>query len=104
MKLVIVPSPYRSIVELLLAYLEKTDEEHNDGQHTVLVLPEIIPARPWNGILHNQSALRIKEAILFNRHHAGFNHIIIDVPYHLSEKPVLTFSFVVSSSSGPSRA
>ncbi len=53
----------------------------------LLVLPEIIPARPWNGVLHNQSALLIKEAILYNRRHAGFNRIIIDVPYHLSEKP-----------------
>jgi hypothetical protein len=85
-KLEIVPSPYRSMVEPLLAYLEQTDLEHNDGQPAVLVLPELITARPWNGILHNQSAMLIKEAILYDRHNSGYNRIIIDVPYHLRDK------------------
>jgi hypothetical protein len=88
-KLVIVPSPYRSIVEPLLSFLEQTDREHHDGQQAVLVLPELIPARPWNNILHNQSAILIKEAVLYNRHQAGFTRIIIDVPYHLGDHPVI---------------
>ncbi len=87
-KLVVVPSPLRSIVEPLLSFLEKTDQEHNDGQQAVLVLAELIPARPWNNILHNQSAALIKEALLYHRHTAGFTRVIIDVPYHLAEKSV----------------
>lgn len=82
---VVVPSPYRSLVEPLLTYLEETDREHNDGQQAVLVLPEIIPGSSWQEILHNQSADEIKKALLFQRRHQGLQRIIIDVPYHLNK-------------------
>jgi len=81
---VVIPSPYRSLVEPLLTFLEKTDEEHNDGTQAVLVLPEIIPGESWQEILHNQSADEIKKALLYKRHQHGLSRIIIDVPYHLS--------------------
>ncbi len=61
---VVVPSPYRSLVEPLLSFLDQTDLEHNDGQQAVLVLPELIPASSWQEILHNQSADEIKKALL----------------------------------------
>src|SRR5581483_11057458 len=38
--LVVIPSPYRSTIEPLIEYLETTDQEHNDGQLAVVVLPE----------------------------------------------------------------
>lgn len=78
-----VESPYRSLVEPLLTYLDQTDARHNDGQRAVLILPEIIPASSWQEILHNQSAEEIKKAMLFRRRHFGLERIIIDVPYHL---------------------
>ncbi|HEX9019528.1 MAG TPA: APC family permease [Anaerolineaceae bacterium] len=87
-KLEIIPSPYRSIVEPLLQFLEDTDHAHNDGSLAVLLLPEIIPASPWNGMLHNQTAALIKDALLYKRYHTGLNRVIIDVPYHLSEHPL----------------
>ncbi len=40
---VVVPSPYRSLVEPLLSFLDQTDLEHHDGQQAILVLPELIP-------------------------------------------------------------
>jgi amino acid transporter len=80
---VVVPSPYRSLVEPLLSFLEKTDLEHNDGQQAVLILPELIPGSSWQEILHNQSADEIKKAILFKRRESGLQRIIIDVPFHL---------------------
>lgn len=80
---VIVPSPFRSITEPLLSFLDFTDEEHNDGQQAVLILPELIPAATWQEVLHNQSAEDIKKALLYQRRHKGFQRIIIDVPYHL---------------------
>jgi len=82
---VIVQSPYRSIVGPLIDYLEKTDLEHNDGQHAVLVLPELIPASSWHEFLHNQTADEIKKALLYKRHQHGIERIIIDVPYHLQK-------------------
>lgn len=82
-KFVVVPSPYRSLIEPLLSYLDQTDKEHNDGQQAILVLPEIIPASSWQEVLHNQSADQIKKALLYQRRHHGLERIIIDVPYHL---------------------
>lgn len=84
-KFVVIPSPFRALVEPLLTYLEKTDEEHNDGQLAIVVLPEMVPGSSWQEILHNQTAEEIKKALLFKRHQHGLSRIIIDVPYHLSD-------------------
>lgn len=82
---VVVPSPYRSLIEPLLSYLEKTDAEHNDGQAAVVVLPELILPSAWNEALHNQSAKEIKKALLYQRNRSGLQRIIIDVPYDLKK-------------------
>jgi amino acid transporter len=82
--LVILPSPYRSIVGPLLDYLDKTDAEHNDGQLATVVLPEFVPARWWHSLLHNQTAWLIKAALLYRRRHLGYQRAIVDVPYHLA--------------------
>lgn len=81
--LVILPSPYRSIVGPLLDYLDQTDEEHDDGQLATVVLPEFVPSKWWHGLLHNQTAWIIKAALLYRRRHMGYQREIIDVPYHL---------------------
>jgi hypothetical protein len=82
---VVIPSPYRSLVEPLLSFLEQTDIDHNDGHHAILILPELIPASSWHEILHNQSAEEIKKALLYKRRQSGLQRIIIDVPYHLKK-------------------
>ena len=82
-KFVVVASPYRSIVDPLIKFLDQTDLEANDGRQSVLVLPELIPVHPWQEILHNQSADEIKKALLYRRRKNGYQRIIIDVPYHL---------------------
>jgi len=81
--LVVVPSPYRSLVGPLLDYLDATDREHHDGQLAVVLLPEFVPARRWHGILHNQTARLLKAALLYRRRRLGFQRVIIDMPYHL---------------------
>jgi amino acid transporter len=81
--LVVLPSPYRSTVGPLMDFLDETDRRHDDGQLATVVLPEFIPAKWWHGLLHNQTALLIKTALLYRRRHLGFQREIIDVPYHL---------------------
>ena len=81
--LVIVPSPYRSIVGPLLEFLDRTDLEHNDGAQATVLLPEFIPANWWQALLHNQTAWLIKTALLYRRRNRGYQQVIIDVPYHL---------------------
>jgi amino acid transporter len=81
--LVVIQSPYRSIVGPLLEYLDKTDQEHNDGQLAVVVLPEFVTTYWWQNLLHNQEAFIIKAALLYGRRRTGLERIVIDVPYHL---------------------
>jgi amino acid transporter len=75
--LVTLPSPYRSVLGSLLEYIEEILEKEPDIWVTV-VIPEILPAHWWQGILHNQRALLLKTALLFKE-----RVILTDVPFHL---------------------
>ncbi|MCJ7701984.1 MAG: hypothetical protein MUO62_10395, partial [Anaerolineales bacterium] len=81
--LVILPSPYRSIVAPLLSYLDETDLAHDDEQLATVVLPEFVTGKWWHNLLHNQTAWLIKAALLYRRRTLGYQRAIIDVPYHL---------------------
>jgi len=81
--LVVLLSPYRSVVGPLLDFLDETDRQHDDGQLATVVLPEFVPAKWWHGLLHNQTAWLIKAALLYRRRQLGFQRAIIDVPHHL---------------------
>jgi hypothetical protein len=81
----VVPSPYRSIVHPILDYLDETDAHINDGQLATVVLPEFVPAKWWQALLHNQTALLLKAALLFHRRQLGLERVVIDVPYHLRQ-------------------
>jgi amino acid transporter len=76
--LVVLTSPYRS---LLTPFLEYLDHQLAMGENHVvtIIIPEFIPARWWQHLLHNQTALLIKGALLFRK-----NVVVTDVPYHLS--------------------
>jgi amino acid transporter len=82
--LVILPSPFRSIIGPLLDFLDETDRQHDDGELATVVLPEFVTARRWHGLLHNQTARMIKTALLYRRREFGFQRAIIDVPFHLN--------------------
>ncbi len=75
--LIVLTSPYRSLLTPLLQYLDHL--QAGDPQHVVtIIIPEFIPARWWQHLLHNQTALLIKGALLFRK-----NVVVTDVPYHL---------------------
>jgi amino acid transporter len=82
---VVVPSPYRSIVGPLLQFLDETDMQNNDGQLAAVVLPEFIPGKWWQTLLHNQTAWLIKAALLYHRRTMGKERVVIDVPFHLRD-------------------
>ncbi len=83
--LVVVPSPYRSVVGPLLEYLDQTDRESNDGQLATVLLPEFVPAHWWQNLLHNQTAWLLKLALLYRRRRFGRVRAIIDFPLYLRE-------------------
>ena len=74
--LVVVESPYRSLVEPIIAYIEALDRTQPNQMVTV-VLPEFVPKRFWQRFLHNQLSTRLKKALI-DRH----NTVVVDVPYH----------------------
>jgi len=48
-----------------------------------VIIPEFVPAKWWQGLLHNQTAWMLKAALLYRRRRYGFQQAIIDIPYHL---------------------
>lgn len=76
-KLVVLPSPYRELTRPLLRYIARLERKNGNDMVTVL-LPEFVPAKWWQHLLHNQSSLMLKGALLFKE-----GVIVISVPYHL---------------------
>jgi Amino acid permease len=85
--LVVLKSPYRSVTRPLLAYLEEADHREPERGLAVVILPEIVPARWWQNLLHNQTTLMLKAVLLFRQEENGAPRIVINVPYHLRRSP-----------------
>lgn len=75
--LIILKSPYRSVVRPILDYIREVDKEAHDDMLTV-VIPEFVPARWWHSIYHNQTAFVIRAALLFEK-----GKVVSSVRYHL---------------------
>ena len=82
-KLVVLDSPYRSVIAPLMAYLDEVDRREPERGRAVVVLPEFVPEHWWQNLLHNQTALLLKAELLFRKMPEGGNRIVIDVPYRL---------------------
>jgi amino acid transporter len=77
--LVIVESPYRALVGPLLAYLDVLDQATAAGKEapiTFVVIPEYVARSWWERLLYNQSAKRLRSALLGRRH-----TVVVNVPY-----------------------
>src|SRR5262245_49965712 len=77
--LVVLESPFRSLLEPLLEYVKQVDGS-KPGDYITIVLPEFVPARWWHHLFHNQRALLIKGALLFRP-----NTVVTSVPFHLRQ-------------------
>jgi hypothetical protein len=73
--LVVVPSPYRSILKPLVEYVENL-RMVTPGELVTIVVPEIVPKHWWEHLLHNKTALYIRTAFLFKP-----NVVVTAVPY-----------------------
>ena len=78
--LVILPSPTRAVVQVVLDYLDKVEREHDDDVVTV-ILPEFVTRRWWQQFFHNQTALRLRTALLFKR-----GVVVTSIRIHLDEQ------------------
>ncbi|NTU81718.1 MAG: APC family permease [Chloroflexales bacterium] len=75
--LVVLESPYRSLISPLLKYLEEIGSRYKDDE-LMVILPEFVPAHWWEHLLHNQTGLILRTALMFR---AG--KTVISVPYKL---------------------
>ncbi|HET9051892.1 MAG TPA: amino acid permease, partial [Candidatus Dormibacteraeota bacterium] len=75
--LTIIDSQYRAVVRPLMQYIAEIDRQR-PGDTIVVVLPELVATKWWHQVLHNQTALRLKAALLFRP-----GTVVISVPYHL---------------------
>ncbi len=75
--LVLIDSPFRSFVSPVVSYIDALDRV-DPGRYVTVVLPEFRTRWPWQRMLHNQSAQRLRKALLDRP-----NVVIIEVPYRL---------------------
>lgn len=75
--LVVLKSPYRSIMSPFLKYVDEVEETQHDDIITIII-PEFVTAKWWQQLLHNQTALLIRTALIFKR-----RKVVTSVRYHL---------------------
>ncbi len=75
--LVVVPSPFRSVLRPLVDYVSGLSER-GETDLVTMVVPEIVPHHWWEHLLHNKTALFIRTAFLFRP-----NVVVTSVPYLL---------------------
>jgi amino acid transporter len=77
--LVLLNSPYRSMVSPMMQYLDAVQVERRNHLITVIV-PEFVPTKWWHTLLHGNSGLILKLALLGRK-----DVIVTNVRYYLQE-------------------
>lgn len=78
--LVVVESPYRTLLRPLVCYINMLSQEETTDLVTIII-PQFVCVRWWHHLLHNQTALMIRSAFLFDR-----DKVVIEVPFRLEEE------------------
>lgn len=77
--LTILKSPFRSIIEPLLEYIDEVEDRHEHDLVTIIV-PEFVTKKWWHNLLHNQTAILLKAILRFRK-----GKVVTTVRYHLEE-------------------
>ncbi|MBN1135337.1 MAG: APC family permease [Anaerolineae bacterium] len=77
-RLVILDSPYRLLLEPLLGYIEEVAAQRQPNETITIVVPQFVPKRRWTNLLHTQTAFMLRMALLFK---PGI--VITNVPYQV---------------------
>ncbi|MCY1712789.1 APC family permease [Caproiciproducens galactitolivorans] len=78
--LLIEEAPYRNINETLLAHVDKEQARLNKHEMLTVVLPQFVIPKRWHYMLHNQTSLRLKSALVRRRDVA-----VVTIPYIINE-------------------
>jgi hypothetical protein len=77
-RLVILESPYRLLLEPLLEYIEEIAAKRQPKETITIVVPQFVPRIWWHNLLHTQTATWLQLALLFK---PGI--VITNVPYQI---------------------
>ena len=77
-RLVVLDSPYRLLIEPLLDYIQMIDAHRQPGENITIIVPQFVPKHWWSNALHAQTALMLRMALLFKR-----GIVITEVPYQI---------------------
>lgn len=77
-RLVILDSPYRLLMEPLLGYINEIAAQRQPNEIITVIVPQFVPKRWYHNFLHTQTALWLRIALLFQ---PGI--VITDVPYQV---------------------
>lgn len=77
--LVVLKSPFRSVIAPVIAYIDQVEKETDDDVVTVII-PEFVTLRWYHQLLHNQTALVLSLALRGRK-----DIIVTSVRYHLEE-------------------
>jgi hypothetical protein len=79
-RLVVLDSPYRLLLEPLSDYIREIAAVRQPGETITIVVPQFVPQRRWQKWLHMNTASLLRMMFLFKR-----GIVITDVPYHVDE-------------------
>jgi hypothetical protein len=78
-RLVVLDSPYRTLVEPLLDYIIKIKQSMNANEIVTVVVPQFVPRHRWSGFLHMRTAETLRQIFLQRD-----DIVIVEVPYQVS--------------------
>jgi amino acid transporter len=77
-RLVVLNSPYRLLIEPLVAYVRELAAPRQTNEVITIVVPQFVPERRWHNLLHAQTAILLRFALLFEP-----GVVITSVPYQV---------------------
>jgi amino acid transporter len=77
-RLVVVNSPYRLLVEPLVDYIRQVAKRRQPNEVITVVVPQFVPRRQWHNVLHAQTAMMLRLALVFEP-----GVVITSVPYQV---------------------
>jgi len=75
-RLVILDSPYRLLLEPLLGYIEEIAAQRQPNEAITIVVPQFVPRHWWQNLLHAQAAIILRLLLLSKP-----EIVVTDVPY-----------------------
>ncbi len=77
-RLVILDSPYRLLLEPLLEYIEELNQNRLENEMITIVVPQFVPRRFWTNALHMRTADTLRKVLMGQK-----DIVIVEVPYQV---------------------